>query len=76
MDFDAVMMNFIVIGEIVGRLSGEFKEKYNQINWKKVLGFRNIVAHNYFGIDAEVWEIIFLGNNRLSSRKEAKAQRE
>ena len=53
------MMNFIVIGEMVLRLSEEFVEKYYLIDWHKIRGFRNIVVHNYFGIDAEeVWEII------------------
>jgi len=58
-DFDAVMMNFVIMGEMVTRLSSEFLEKYNQIECLKIRGFRNMVAHNYFGIDAEeVWQII------------------
>jgi uncharacterized protein with HEPN domain len=58
-DFDAAMMNFIVIGELVARLSDEFTEKFNHIEWLRIRGFRNIIAHNYFGIDAdEVWDII------------------
>lgn len=58
--FDATMMNFIIIGEMVDKLSSELKaETENQIDWFKIKGFRNIVAHNYFGIDAEeVWQII------------------
>ena len=58
-DFDAVMMNFIVIGEMVSRLSETFIEQNGHVDWFKIRGFRNIVAHNYFGIDAEeVWQII------------------
>ncbi len=57
--FDAIMMNFIIIGEMVVKLSEEFKRKNPDIEWWKIKGFRNIVAHNYFGIDAEeVWQII------------------
>ena len=57
--FDAVMMNFIIIGEMVQRLSNEFKAKYSEIEWPKIWKFRNIIAHDYFGIDAEeVWQII------------------
>jgi uncharacterized protein with HEPN domain len=57
--FDATMMNFIVIGEMVAKLTEEFKENYQEIEWNKIKGFRNIVAHDYFGIDAEeVWQII------------------
>ncbi len=58
-DFDAAMMNFIIIGEMVGRFSEQFIESHANIEWFKIRGFRNIVAHNYFGIDAEeVWQII------------------
>ena len=58
--FDAVMMNFVVIGEMAEKLTEDFKLKTeNQIDWFKIRGFRNIIAHNYFGIDAEeVWQII------------------
>ncbi len=58
--FDAVMMNFIIIGEMVDRISEEFKKDNPQIEWIRIKGFRNLVAHDYFGIDAEeVWQIIF-----------------
>jgi uncharacterized protein with HEPN domain len=58
-DFDAVMMNFIVVGEMVSRLSEKFIEQNPHVDWFKIRGFRNIVAHNYLGIDAEeVWQII------------------
>ncbi len=58
--FDASLMNFIVIGEMVDKLSEKFiHETEGQIDWFKIKGFRNIIAHNYFGIDAEeVWQII------------------
>ena len=58
--FDATLMNFIAIGEMVDKLSDELKESTNNIiDWPKIKGFRNILAHNYFGIDAEeVWQII------------------
>ena len=58
-NFDATMMNFVVIGEMVDKLSNDFKRNNNNIEWIKIKGFRNIVAHDYFGIDAEeVWQII------------------
>lgn len=58
-NFDATMMNFIVIGEMVDKLSEDFKNHHSDIEWHKIKGFRNIVAHDYFGIDAEeVWQII------------------
>ena len=58
-NFDATMMNFVVIGEMIDKLSDEFKKEHPEIEWIKIKGFRNIVAHDYFGIDAEeVWQII------------------
>jgi uncharacterized protein with HEPN domain len=58
--FDASLMNFIVIGEMVEKISEKLKDaSENEINWHKIKGFRNILAHNYFGVDAEeVWQII------------------
>ncbi len=61
--FDASMMQFIVIGEIISRLDEKFKISHNEIPWQKIKDFRNIIAHDYFGIDAdEIWDII---NNKL-----------
>ena len=65
--FDATMMNFVVIGEMVNKLSDEFKNTHPEIEWIKIKGFRNVVAHDYFGIDAEeVWQIII---NKIPSLK-------
>ena len=58
-DFDAAMMNFIVIGEEVGKLTDDLKTKTSQINWEKIYSLRNIIAHHYFGINVDiVWQII------------------
>lgn len=57
--FDAVLMNFIVIGEMAGKLSDDFKISNTEIEWWKIKGLRNIVVHDYFGVDAEeIWQII------------------
>ena len=66
--FDAVLMNFIVIGESVSRFDDEFKTKFSEVPWREVKGLRNIVAHNYFGVDPEeIWDII---QNHLVPLKE------
>ena len=65
--FDACMMDFIVIGELVWKLSNEFQEKHNYIEWYKIRSFRNFAAHDYFGINPKkVWEII---QNRIPELK-------
>lgn len=57
--FDASMMNFVIIGEMIDRLSEGLKDQSPEIEWAKIKSFRNLVAHDYLGIDAEeVWQII------------------
>jgi uncharacterized protein with HEPN domain len=57
--FDASLMNFITIGEMADRLSKELKDRHADLDWQKVKDFRNLVAHDYLGVDAEeVWQII------------------
>ena len=57
--FDASMMQFVVIGEVISRLDEDFKITHNNIPWQQIKDFRNIIAHDYFGIDAdEIWSII------------------
>lgn len=70
--FDAVMMNFIIIGEMAGKLSEEFKEKDKEIEWHRIYTFRNIVVHDYFGVDEiVVWQIIQTKIPLLKKRLEA-----
>ena len=57
--FDAVLMNFVVIGESVSRISDQLQNDNPDVPWRQIKGFRNIIAHDYFGVDAEeVWQII------------------
>jgi uncharacterized protein with HEPN domain len=51
--FDATLMNFVVIGEMVDRLSEELKARHVETDWQEIKEFRNIVAHDYLGVDAE-----------------------
>ena len=57
--YDAVLMNFIIIGESSNRLSKEVRAKLIHIDWRAIKEFRNFVAHDYFGIDTNiVWAAI------------------
>jgi len=56
---DAVLRNLEVIGEAAKNLPADIKALCPEINWRKVVGFRDIIAHGYFGLDhAIVWEVV------------------
>lgn len=56
---DAVLRNFTIIGEAIGRLPELYKDEQSQIDWKLIKNFRNRIVHDYVGIDFElVWNII------------------
>jgi uncharacterized protein with HEPN domain len=56
---DAILKNFIVIGEAVSNIDEEIKQKYPHINWRGAKSMRNFIVHEYFSIDLNfVWETI------------------
>ena len=55
---DAVVRNFEIIGEASKYIPSKIQKKYPEIPWKKMYGLRNLISHEYFGIDYEMlWEI-------------------
>ncbi|WP_322787882.1 HepT-like ribonuclease domain-containing protein [Salibacterium qingdaonense] len=56
---DAVLRNLEVIGEAAKHVPSEIRQKYSLIPWKNIIGLRNILIHEYFGIDEQiVWEVV------------------
>lgn len=56
---DAIIRRLEIIGEAVKNLDEDFKNKYPQIEQKKIMGMRDIIAHEYFGIKLErIWDVI------------------
>ncbi len=54
---NAVLMKLIIIGEAAARISDELRSRYPKVEWKKIVGFRNIAVHAYFSIKwGIVWE--------------------
>jgi uncharacterized protein with HEPN domain len=55
---DAICMQLIAIGESIKHLDkvtgGELLSRYPQIEWKRIMGMRDVLSHHYFDIDAEV----------------------
>lgn len=61
--FDACVMRLQTIGETIKSIDektgGIFLPRYPFIPWRKIIGLRNIISHEYENIDAEViWDII------------------
>ena len=56
---DAVLRNLEVIGEAAKHIPPEIRAEVIDLEWRRVVGFRDIVAHAYFGIDnAILWNIV------------------
>lgn len=56
---DAVVRNLEIIGEAANRLPESFKLQYAEIPWRKIVGLRNRIVHEYFGVDVDiVWSIL------------------
>jgi uncharacterized protein with HEPN domain len=56
---DAVVRNLEVIGEAAKKLPAETKRSHPEIEWKKIAGLRDILIHDYFGIDMDiVWDVV------------------
>lgn len=54
----AVIYEITVIGEIVKRLSPEFRQKYTEIPWKQIAGMRDKLVHDYNKVDLDLtWEV-------------------
>jgi len=52
--YDAVLRNLEMIGEAAKYVPADVREKYTDVAWRKVADLRDIVAHEYFGIDNKI----------------------
>jgi uncharacterized protein with HEPN domain len=65
---DAVVRNLEVIGEAARALPEAIRSQHPEVDWKKTVGLRNILIHQYFGVDSEIiWDII---QNKLPALEE------
>jgi uncharacterized protein with HEPN domain len=56
---DGVIRNLQVLAESSQRLSEEAKSAEAQIPWRAIAGFRNILVHEYLGLDMEtIWNVV------------------
>lgn len=56
---DAVVRNLQVMAESSRRLADDIKKAYPDIPWKEISGFRNILVHDYLGVDLDaIWSVV------------------
>ena len=56
---NAAALCILHIGELVGKLTEEFRQQHPAVPWRQIKAMRNIVAHSYGSVDPETtWEII------------------
>ena len=66
---DAVIRNLEIIGEASKKIPVSLKQKHSGIEWKKIAGLRDILIHEYFGIDYDVlWDIVKHNVPKLKSQ--------
>jgi uncharacterized protein with HEPN domain len=56
---DAVVRNLEVIGEASARIPEKTRAAAPEVEWRKIIALRNILAHEYFGINANIiWDVV------------------
>ena len=56
---DANIRRIEIIGEAVKNMSNSVKDRHPEINWREIIGARDKMIHNYFGVNLDtIWEII------------------
>lgn len=56
---DAVLRNFEIIGEAAKRLSDKTKDRSSDIPWRDVAGLRDVLIHNYMGVNLNrIWGVV------------------
>ena len=56
---DGVIRNLQTLGQSVLKLSEPFKSSHPEVDWKSIIGLRNVLVHDYLGVSVtRVWEIV------------------
>jgi uncharacterized protein with HEPN domain len=57
--FLAIVRSLEVIGEAARQMPRSFREKHPEIPWREIASLRNVIAHEYFGLDNTIlWDVI------------------
>lgn len=68
---DAVVRNLQIIGEAVKNIGPDVRTLSPSTDWRKIAGLRDIVVHQYFGVDAElIWAVVATNLSELAQTAE------
>ena len=57
--YDAVVRNLEIVGEAAKHVSDDLRRELPDIQWRKIAGMRDMLAHAYFGIDNDIlWDVV------------------
>jgi uncharacterized protein with HEPN domain len=57
--FDAMIRNLQIIGEAVKNVPADVRDRHPEIEWRKIAGLRDILAHTYFQIENQIiWDVV------------------
>jgi len=57
--FDAVVRNLEIIGEAAKHIPPDIRSRYPEVEWPKIAGLRDVVVHEYFGLDEDIlWDVV------------------
>jgi len=63
---DSVIRRIEIIGEAIKNIPSDFKGSHENIPWKEIIGMRDILIHQYFGVDLELtWQVIVVDLPKL-----------
>ncbi len=56
---DAVLRNLHTLSESTQRLSDALKDQHSEVDWVSIAAFRNVIVHDYLGIDlSRIWDVL------------------